>query len=583
MTMVQKPRVLVLDGDMVPSLTIARSLSRRQCEIDVASHSARPLTSYSATVRSYFQYPDPLASGDRFVEWLLTHVDAHHYDLVIPVTERILVPLSRCRDRFRHVKIAMPAAHSLEIVLDKSQTLALAAKVGVPGPRGVSVGSLDELEDIKQSVKFPVVLKPARSIGTAEGGASQMQVSYAFDMTELEAGCAHALRFGPIILQEYFSGVGVGIELIARQGEIAYSFQHLRLHEVPLSGGGSSLRKSVPVVPRLLEASEKLISALEWNGVAMVEFKLNPQTGEFCLMEINGRFWGSLPLAEAAGADFPSMLLDLELSGDIRPSRPYRNDVYCRLLTRDLYWYEAVLREDADTRVVTLPRGWEVFKELGLFLNFRHRFDVQSVRDPVPGLIDIGRILSAYLQRIQALFEEMQFRAQQKRAWNRGEVSAALSRAESMLFLCYGNINRSALADVMVRAYAEDSGIAVASAGFHPEEGRPADPVMVDVAAQFNLEMSNTRSACVTEQQLHDSDIIFVMEKSHYDKLVAIDDSLAGKVYLLGAHNGDATQSVEIQDPYGRAREVYQACYNQIVEAVDHIKGVIAIEIGDWR
>jgi predicted ATP-grasp superfamily ATP-dependent carboligase/protein-tyrosine-phosphatase len=578
----QKPKVLILDADMVPSLTIARSLSRRNCEINVASHLLKPLTSYSNTVRTHFQYPNPLVAGDQFVEWLLEHVDAHHYDLVIPVTERLLVPLSRNRDRLRHVKIAMPDAQSLELVLDKSQTLALAEKIGVPGPGGVSVGSMDELEVLKQFLSFPLVLKPARSIGTGEGGASQLQVSYAFDMTELEAGCAHALRFGPIILQEYFEGVGVGIELIAREGKVAYAFQHLRLHEVPLTGGGSSLRKSVPVVPQLLEASEKLISALNWNGVAMVEFKLDPQSGEFCLMEINGRFWGSLPLATAAGADFPSMLLDLELDGGIGHYRPYRNDVYCRLLSRDVYWYEAVLRGDVDTRIAKIPRRWEVFKELSLFLNFRHRFDVQSIFDPVPGLIDVGRISGDYFRRILALSEEVQFRARQKRAWNRGEVSAAISRAESMLFLCYGNINRSALADVMVRAYAEDSGISVISAGFHSEEGRPADPVMVEVAAEFNLEMSSIRSTCVTQQQLHDSDIIFVMEKGHYDKLIAIDSSIAHKIYLLGAHNTGANHSVEIQDPYGRAREVYLACYNQIVEAVDHIKGVIAVESSDW-
>jgi predicted ATP-grasp superfamily ATP-dependent carboligase/protein-tyrosine-phosphatase len=578
----QKPKVLILDADMVPSLTIARSLSRRNCEINVASHLLKPLTSYSNTVRTHFQYPNPLVAGDQFVEWLLEHVDAHHYDLVIPVTERLLVPLSRNRDRLRHVKIAMPDAQSLELVLDKSQTLALAEKIGVPGPGGVSVGSMDELEVLKPSLSFPLVLKPARSIGTGEGGASQLQVSYAFDMTELEAGCTHALRFGPIILQEYFEGVGVGIELIAREGKVAYAFQHLRLHEVPLTGGGSSLRKSVPVVSQLLEASEKLISALNWNGVAMVEFKLDPQSGEFCLMEINGRFWGSLPLATAAGADFPSMLLDLELDGGIGHYRPYRNDVYCRLLARDLYWYEAVLRGDVDTRIAKIPRHWEVFKELSLFLNFRHRFDVQSIFDPVPGLIDVGRISGDYFRRILALSEEVQFRARQKRAWNRGEVSAAISRAESMLFLCYGNINRSALADVMVRAYAEDSGISVISAGFHSEEGRPADPVMVEVAAEFNLEMSSIRSTCVTQQQLHDSDIIFVMEKGHYDKLIAIDSSIAHKIYLLGAHNTGANHSVEIQDPYGRAREVYLACYNQIVEAVDHIKGVIAVESSDW-
>jgi protein-tyrosine-phosphatase len=341
------------------------------------------------------------------------------------------------------------------------------------------------------------------------------------------------------------------------------------------------LRKSEPVMPELLAASERLIAALEWNGVAMVEFKLDLHTREFCLMEINGRFWGSLPLAIAAGADFPSMLLDLELDGEIKPCHPYRNDVYCRLLSRDLQWYEAVLRADTDTRMTKIPGTWEVFRELGLVFNRRHRFDVQSICDPVPGLIDIQRIFSSYIQRLQALSEERKFFSRQKRAWRSGEVAAAVSRAASMLILCYGNINRSALADVLVRAYAEDSGISVASAGFHQESGRPADPIMVDVARQFGLDMSHFRSTRVTNQLLHQSDIIFVMEKSHYDSLIAMEGSIAGKVYLLGAHLGGAGLSAEIEDPYGRARDKYTTCYERIAEAVDSIKAVIAVKSSD--
>ena len=263
---------------MVPSLTICRSLHRRHCEVYLASHTARPLASYSSTVRSHFRYPDPLESPDQFIEWLIGHVTAYHYDLVIPLTERIIVPISRARDRFRQVKIALPEARSLEIALDKSRTLELADKVGVPGPGSVLVQSMEELADLGKSLNFPVVIKPARSIGAGKEGASQLQVSYAHDSAELDAGCSHALRFGPVILQEYFSGLGVGIELIAREGEIVYSFQHQRLHEVPLTGGGSSFRKSVPVMRDLLEASRRLISALDWNGVAMVEFKLDPES-----------------------------------------------------------------------------------------------------------------------------------------------------------------------------------------------------------------------------------------------------------------------------------------------------------------
>lgn len=566
---------------MVPSLTVCRSLRRRGCEVYLASHTIKPLAGYSNTISAQFTYPHPLESPDQFIDWLADHTAAERYDLVVPLTERVLVPLTRARERFRDIKIAMPESRSLEVALDKSRTLELAKSIGIPVPGGVYIEAIEELDGLAPSLGFPVVIKPARSIGSAEGTASQLQVNYAFDHAELEAGCAHALRFGPVLLQEYFPGLGVGIELIAREGKIDYSFQHLRLHEVPLTGGGSSLRKSVPVMPELLEASEKLISALNWHGVAMVEFKLEPHSGKFSLMEINGRFWGSLPLAVAAGADFPSMLLDLELDGEVVPCPPYREDIYCRLLSRDIHWYEAILRSDIESRIVQIPSGWEVFRELGLFLSLRHRFDVQGIWDPVPGLVDIARILREYFARVRVLLEDKRFHSRQRQAWRRGDVSRALSRARSILFLCYGNINRSALADILVRAYAEDSGIAVASAGFHREEGRPPDPVMVDIAAGFDLEMQDMRSNCVTPEQLRNSDVIFVMEKSHYDKLLALDAGLAERIFLLGAHHNSAIRPVEIADPYGRAREAYLACFQQIVEAVDYIKGVIALRGSD--
>ena len=105
----QKPRVLVLDADMVPALTISRSLSHRNCVVDVASDTINPLISYSNSVNAVFQYPDPLAVPDLFVQWLLEHTQNTHYDLVIPVTERSLVALSEHRGLLSDVRLAMPS------------------------------------------------------------------------------------------------------------------------------------------------------------------------------------------------------------------------------------------------------------------------------------------------------------------------------------------------------------------------------------------------------------------------------------------------------------------------------------------
>src|SRR5207247_10056990 len=87
------------------------------------------------------------------------------------------------------------------------------------------------------------------------------------------------LRMSPDVLaQENFIGVGVGVEVLALHGELLAVFQHLRVHE-PLTGGGSSYRKSVLPDPDLAAATAKLLGALEYTGVAMLEFKKNLETG----------------------------------------------------------------------------------------------------------------------------------------------------------------------------------------------------------------------------------------------------------------------------------------------------------------
>lgn len=573
-------RVLVLDGDMVPALTIARSLARRGAVVHIAGHTERPLSSYSRHCTLYWRCPNPLEAESDYLGWLDQHCSTEAYDLVIPVTERTLVPLSRQRADFDDVPLVMPAADSLDLVLDKSQTMALAEQVGVCVPQGVRVDSLAQLEAVADGLHFPVVLKPERSIGSGAAGVSQLQVSYAFDHAELRAGCTHALRFGAVLLQEYFAGQGVGVELIADRGNIAYSFQHRRLHEVPLTGGGSSLRVSEPVNAILLEASRKLIEALNWHGVAMVEFKFDPATGDYRLMEINGRFWGSLPLAAAAGADFPGMLFELERDGAVGTTTPYRNGVLCRLLSRDVSWYEAVLRGAAPARIVTLPTRGEVLRGLAQFFSPRHRYDVQSLSDPLPGLVDLGRIVGSYAARLGTLLRERRFLAAQRHGWRAGAVGRQLAGARRLLFVCYGNINRSALADILVRPYAEDSGYTVVSAGFHEEGGREMDPVMRSLVEAEGLSVDGFGSTVLTMDMLADSDLVFVMEQRHYDRIVAMDPRAGERTFLLGAHENTEGWPAEIPDPYGCPRDQYMACYRRIAGAVDRLKSLMASDDG---
>ena len=112
-------------------------------------------------------------------------------------------------------------------------------------------------------------------------------------------------------------GEALGVSLLFNQNaEPRALFVHKRLREYPLSGGPSTLRESV-VRPEVAELAVRLLRALNWFGLAMVEFKVDPRDGVPKLMEVNPKLWGSLSLAIASGVDFPALLYRLAMRGDV--------------------------------------------------------------------------------------------------------------------------------------------------------------------------------------------------------------------------------------------------------------------------
>ena len=109
-----------------------------------------------------------------------------------------------------------------------------------------------------------------------------------------------------MLLQERIEGPGVGVFVCCDRGEPVALFAHRRLREKPPSGGVSVLCESAAArSDRRATSATRLLQALDWRGVAMVEFKRDLRDGSLRLMEINGRFWGSLQLAIDAGVEFP--------------------------------------------------------------------------------------------------------------------------------------------------------------------------------------------------------------------------------------------------------------------------------------
>jgi predicted ATP-grasp superfamily ATP-dependent carboligase len=265
----------------------------------------------------------------------------------------------------------------------------------VPIPRTALVRTADEAANAAPDLGWPVVVKPARSRVVRADGVDRFEVTYADSPAALRRIMEQLEGRVDVLLQEYRVGAGHGIELLLADGEPLLAFQHRRLHEVPITGGASALRESVPIDPAMLAHATALMRELRWTGLAMVEFLVGD--GAATLMEINGRIWGSLPLAVKSGADFPLGLAQL-FTGQRPAAGPTpRVGVRSRHLRLELIWIASVLRGKRRYPFLSAPRRRAALAAALRLLNPRDGFDVLSREDPSPGLAEAAQVAGALL------------------------------------------------------------------------------------------------------------------------------------------------------------------------------------------
>jgi ATP-grasp domain-containing protein len=145
------------------------------------------------------------------------------------------------------------------------------------------------------------------------------------------------------IIQAFVEGQGNGVSGLCDHGRAVTLFAHERLRDVRPTGSGSSLRCSIRLEDRLRVPVERLLKQLEWHGPVMVEFRDDGGDAPW-LMDVNGRFWGSVQLAVAAGIDVPRWWVTMLEHGVVPPSPGYREGVTLRWLWGDVKRFLNVLR-----------------------------------------------------------------------------------------------------------------------------------------------------------------------------------------------------------------------------------------------
>ena len=297
-----KAPVLILGWIPRIVLTVARSLHRQGIPVDVADCVMAPAV-HSRAVRHFFRLPYPNDSPLVFLKELRTAIAAGGYDVLIPADDvAIAALLEHYEELSKVIRIACPAPEVTRGVLNKPHTLEAAQRCGIRVPRTVIAEHSGVLRELSGRLPLPWILKPAEK----EARFEEFTSCRLDTVDEIEERYPNPRKFEPpMLVQEYCEGVGVGVQMLVHEGECHAVFQHRRLKELPFGGGVAVTAVAETPNPQLVESSLKLLRALEWDGVAMAEYRVNRATGEAVLLEVNGRYWGTVSLAVSAGLDLP--------------------------------------------------------------------------------------------------------------------------------------------------------------------------------------------------------------------------------------------------------------------------------------
>lgn len=495
--------------------------------------------------------------------WIEDLDHAENFDLIVPSTEASLLAMKADDlDPVLRAKAVLPPEPSLDIALDKQRTLELADRLGVRIPRGATI--VQGVERLPCAA-WPTVIKPIRSKVALHDETLSLSVRICANAMQRDEALADLLPLSPVLEQDYFRGRGFGVEVLFEHGEPRWWFAHARIHELPVTGGASSYRCSIDVPENLRKATLDLLTHLRWHGVAMVEFKM-ADDGDYRLMEINPRLWGSLPLAIASGVNFPLALLRMATGQPVGPQPRYRRRQYARDIVKDVHWFEDSVRERNNPLRVSSASARDALALLRP-LTGRECWDLFHWREP---RIWWHSVRPAFIG-LQSRFRRLTITTAARLNWHRLAPAWRDGRIEQVLVLCRGNFFRSPVAAAMLERSV--IGVAVNSAGTDPMLGyAPSEAWLTLVRQRVGLDLRKHRPRAVARDDIAHAELILAMDVESWRALAAIDPGAMRKTVLLGvAGAGRRSEPIEIHDPHDGDQTAFRTNLAQLQSCVENL------------
>jgi predicted ATP-grasp superfamily ATP-dependent carboligase len=356
-------KVLLTDGSHKNTLSIIRYLGKIH-EIYILHHK-KSAPAYSRFCKKLIICP-PLFQENDYYQFVIELVKREKFDVLIPVGIKPVEIFSKHLHEIRqYVKIEILEFEKIKVALYKNETFKLAEQIDIPCPKTVQPSSLEEATSFSRKLTYPLIIKSSNE------SVLKFPTIYVDDeralieqFQHLEVSYPKQISLSYPLIQEKITGDGYGFFAIYQHGLCKKIFMHKRIRELPVSGGASTCAISI-YDEKLKEISLKLLNHLKWHGQVMIEYKKDSKDGQFKLIEINPKFWGSLELCLASGMNFPLHICQMATGEELNYSENYRQNLL----------FQWIISTNGELyRLVEKPSDF--FSVLSDFLKFGSKSDI---------------------------------------------------------------------------------------------------------------------------------------------------------------------------------------------------------------
>ena len=335
-------RVLVTDPSYKNTTAIVRSLGVRNftvdllCFTDERGKKIDGQALYSRYCRNVYYVRYSKSDLPGFIHDLVSLLKKEKFDVLLPLGTYTVIPISKYANLIRpYVAFPFPNYKLVELAHDKLKMIHFANGIGVPIPKTLPSNLWSSRKEYFGT--YPLIIKTrkgASSTGVFKATSKNEVSLYLKNLQKREARekVKDCIDSSSPMLQEYISGTIIDVCVLAQTGDVLAHVVQKRITTLPIDGGSGMINQTIDAEDCRLEAF-KLIKALKWEGICMIEFKLDAN-GKPRLLEINPKFWGTLDLSIQSGVDFPYLACLFSKKQEI-PKTEYKRGLTYRWLFPD--------------------------------------------------------------------------------------------------------------------------------------------------------------------------------------------------------------------------------------------------------